>query len=93
MAAPDGSAEVVRRLAAEGPHISFQEHERNQGKGAAIRTAISQVTGDIIIIHDADLEHNPVDIPALPVPFATEGADAVFSSRYLSAPYRRALMY
>jgi glycosyltransferase involved in cell wall biosynthesis len=89
----DGSAEVVHRLAAEDRRISFHAHERNQGKGAAIRTAISQATGDIIIIHDADLEYNPEDIPSLLVPFATEGADAVFGSRYLSAPYRRALMY
>jgi glycosyltransferase involved in cell wall biosynthesis len=89
----DGSAEVVQRLAAEDRRISFHAHERNQGKGAAIRTAISQATGDIIIIHDADLEYNPEDIPSLLVPFATEGADAVFGSRYLSAPYRRALMY
>ena len=89
----DGSAEVVRRLAAEDSRISFLEHERNQGKGAAIRTAISQATGDIIIIHDADLEYNPDDIPSLLVPFVNEGADAVFGSRFLSAPYRRALMY
>lgn len=89
----DGSAEVVRRLAEEDRRISFHVHERNQGKGAAIRTAISHASGDIIIIHDADLEYNPEDIPALLVPFATEGADAVFGSRYLSAPYRRALMY
>jgi len=89
----DGSAEVVQRLAEEDRRISLHVHERNQGKGAAIRTAISQATGDIIIIHDADLEYNPEDIPSLLVPFATEGADAVFGSRYLSAPYRRALMY
>ena len=89
----DGSAEVVRRLAADDPRISFHEHGRNQGKGAAIRTAISQATGDIVIIHDADLEYNPEDIPALLVPFVSEGADAVFGSRYLSASYRRALMY
>jgi glycosyltransferase involved in cell wall biosynthesis len=89
----DGSAEVVRRLAAEDSRILFLEHERNQGKGAAIRTAISQATGDIIIIHDADLEYNPDDIPSLLVPFVNEGADAVFGSRFLSAPYRRALMY
>ncbi len=89
----DGSAEIVRRLAADDSRILFLEHENNQGKGAAIRTAISQATGDIIIIHDADLEYNPEDIPALLVPFVNEGADAVFGSRYLSAPYRRALMY
>jgi len=44
-------------------------------------------------VHDADLEYNPGDIPSLLVPFAKEDADAVFGSRYLSAPYRRALMH
>jgi glycosyltransferase involved in cell wall biosynthesis len=89
----DGSWEILQGLAAEDPRITLFRHERNQGKGAAIRTAIEQATGDISLIHDADLEYNPADIPALLVPFAREGADAVFGSRYLSATYRRALMY
>jgi glycosyltransferase involved in cell wall biosynthesis len=89
----DGSREVLERLADEDERIVLLCHERNQGKGAAIRTAISRSTGDIIIVHDADLEYNPADIPAILVPFVKEGADAVFGSRYLSAPYRQALMY
>jgi glycosyltransferase involved in cell wall biosynthesis len=89
----DGTREILRRLADEDRRITLIRHETNQGKGAAIRTAISRATGDIVIIHDADLEYNPADIPSLLVPFAKEGADAVFGSRYLSAPYRRALMY
>ena len=89
----DGSWEILQRLADADPRITLLSHEVNQGKGASIRTAVARATGDIIIIHDADLEYNPADIPALLVPFAKEGADAVFGSRYLSAPYRRALMY
>jgi len=89
----DGTHAILQRLAAEDRRITLIRHERNRGKGAAIRTAIPRATGDIITIHDADLEYNPADIPALLVPFAREGADAVFGSRYLSAPYRRALMY
>lgn len=89
----DGSWDVLQRLAAEDSRIRLFRHERNSGKGAAVRTAIEQATGDISIVHDADLEYNPGDIPSLLVPFAKEGADAVFGSRYLSAPYRRALMY
>src|SRR5207253_9301512 len=89
----DGSWEILQRLAAEDARITLLRHEHNQGKGAAVRTAIAQATGDISIIHDADLEYNPADIPSLLVPFAKEGADAVFGSRYLSAPYRRALMH
>lgn len=89
----DGTLEVLKRLADEDPRITLIAHETNRGKGAAIRTALSHSTGEIVVIHDADLEYNPADIPSLLVPFAKEGADAVFGSRYLSAPYRRALMY
>jgi glycosyltransferase involved in cell wall biosynthesis len=89
----DGSREILKRLADEDDRITLLFHETNQGKGAAIRTALSHTTGDIVIVHDADLEYNPEDIPSLLIPFAKEGADAVFGSRYLSAPYRRALMF
>lgn len=89
----DGSWEILKRLAAEDTRIVLLRHERNQGKGAAVRSAIARATGEITIIHDADLEYNPDDIPSLLAPFAREGADAVFGSRYLSAQYRRALMY
>lgn len=89
----DGSFEVLRRLSAEDERIVLIRHEKNQGKGAAIRTALSQATGDICIVHDADLEYHPEDIPAMLVPFAKEGADAVFGSRFLPALYRRALMH
>jgi glycosyltransferase involved in cell wall biosynthesis len=89
----DGTRNVLKRLADEDERIKLFFHERNLGKGAAIRTAVPCTTGDIVVIHDADLEYNPSDIRALLVPFAREGADAVFGSRYLSATYRRALMY
>src|SRR5256884_6287304 len=89
----DGSRHVLERLAKEDERITLICHEQNQGKGAAVRTAILRATGDIIVIHDGDLEYNPDDIPGLLIPFAREGADAVFGSRYISAPYRRALMY
>ncbi len=89
----DGSWEVLQRLAGEDSRILLLRHERNMGKGAAIRTAVAQATGDVSIVHDADLEYDPADIPALLVPFAREGADAVFGSRYLPALYRRALMH
>jgi glycosyltransferase involved in cell wall biosynthesis len=89
----DGTWAILERLAAEDPRIVLLRNERNLGKGAALRKAIARSTGDISIVHDADLEYDPSDIPALLLPFAKEGADAVFGSRYLSAPYRRALMH
>ena len=89
----DGTWTILERLAAEDPRIVLLRNERNLGKGAALRKAIAHSTGDISIVHDADLEYDPSDIPSLLLPFAKEGADAVFGSRYLSAPYRRALMH
>jgi len=89
----DGTWEILQRLAAKDERIVLLRNERNLGKGAALRKAIANSSGDISIVHDADLEYDPEDIPSLLVPFAREGADAVFGSRYLSAPYRRALMH
>jgi len=89
----DGSWEILQRIAQDDERVVLLRHERNMGKGAALRTALAQATGDISIVHDADLEYNPADIPSLLRPFATEAADAVFGSRYLSSHYRRALMF
>jgi SAM-dependent methyltransferase len=89
----DGSWEVVQRLAATDRRIQLYRHERNSGKGAAVRTALSHATGEVCVVHDADMEYNPADLPALLRPFIEEGADAVFGSRYMSAPYRRTLMH
>ena len=89
----DGSWEILQRVARDDDRMVLLRHERNMGKGAAVRTALAHATGDISIVHDADLEYNPADIPSLLRPFATEGADAVFGSRYLSTHYRLALMF
>src|SRR5215471_2039932 len=89
----DGTWEVLKRVAAQDERITLTRHERNLGKGAAVRTAIGLASGEICVIFDADLEYNPEDIPGLLVPFAYEGADAVFGSRYMAAAYRRALMH
>jgi glycosyltransferase involved in cell wall biosynthesis len=89
----DGSWDIIQRLADTDPRVRPMRHEKNRGKGAALRTGLAHATGDVTVVHDADLEYNPADIPSLLVPFIREGADAVFGSRYLSAQYRRALMY
>lgn len=89
----DGSWSVLQQVAARDSRVRLYRHERNSGKGAAIRTALSHATGDISVVHDADMEYNPGDIPLLLRPFVEEGADAVFGSRYMSASYRRTLMH
>jgi glycosyltransferase involved in cell wall biosynthesis len=89
----DGTWDVLQRVGAEDPRVVLVRHERNRGKGAAVRTAVARARGEVSVVHDADLEYDPADIPALLLPFAREGADAVFGSRFLSAPYRRALMH
>ena len=63
-------------------------HKRNQGKGAALRTGFSNVSGDIIIIQDADLEYNPSDYGVLLEPILDGRADVVYGSRFLGGPHR-----
>jgi len=63
-------------------------HKRNRGKGAALRTGFSNVSGDIIIIQDADLEYNPSDYGVLLDPILDGRADVVYGSRFLGGPHR-----
>jgi glycosyltransferase involved in cell wall biosynthesis len=71
----------------------FLHHETNSGKGSAILTALSRATGEISIIHDADLEYHPRDIIKMIPLFTEEKADAVFGSRFAAAEFRRVLMF
>lgn len=77
----DGTGELLDSMP-PAPDLLILHHTYNQGKGAAIRTAQAQVTGDAVIIQDADLEYSPTEFPALLQPIATGKADAVFGSRY-----------
>jgi glycosyltransferase involved in cell wall biosynthesis len=89
----DGTWEILQKIAPQDSRIQLYRQEKNLGKGAAICKARDYATGQNCIIHDADMEYNPADIPNILKPFVEEGADAVFGSRYISAPYRQALMY
>src|SRR6204780_4636700 len=71
----------------------FVRHEKNQGKGAAIRSGLSKVETELVVIHDADLEYQPRDLLQMVELFLFEDADAVFGSRFMSGGYKRALFF
>ena len=78
----DGSREILTEEEAVGDARVFY-HEENQGKGAAVRTAIEQASGDLIVIQDADLEYDPRDYPTLIRPIAEGRVTVVYGSRFL----------
>lgn len=79
----DASTDGTLALLEQEPGIVLGRHEWNQGKGAAIRTALSLVTGDIVAIQDADLEYDPRDLLRLMEPIARGEATVVYGSRFL----------
>ncbi|MEZ0396931.1 MAG: glycosyltransferase family 2 protein [Anaerolineales bacterium] len=92
----DGSTDGSReRLAAldKGDDLRVLLHEKNQGKGAAVRTGITAASGEVILIQDADLEYDPHEYPRLLQPIADGLADVVYGSRFLGAPHRAILFW
>ena len=71
----------------------FLRHEKNSGKGAAIRTGLGYVDTELVVIHDADLEYHPHDLLQMVELFLYEDADAVFGSRFMPGGYKRALFF
>jgi glycosyltransferase involved in cell wall biosynthesis/phospholipid N-methyltransferase len=71
----------------------FLRHEKNAGKGAAIRTGLAQADTELVVIHDADLEYHPRDLVQMIEVFLYEDADAVFGSRFMPGGYKRALFF
>ncbi len=79
----DGTQQILKGLS--GDNLTIEYHQRNQGKGIAIQTALKRVSGDIVIIQDADLEYDPQDYPILIKPIVEKGADVVYGSRFLGS--------
>ena len=89
----DGTWEILENLSSKIPDIELFRQERNHGKGAAIQRAISEATGDIAIIQDADLEYDPNEYIRLLEPILSGHADVVYGSRFAAAKTRRVLFF
>jgi glycosyltransferase involved in cell wall biosynthesis len=81
----DGSVAILRELQHSGqPPLTILEHPQNRGKGAAMRTGLAAVTGNLVLVQDADLEYDPADYPALLAPFTADPSiPVVYGSRNL----------
>jgi glycosyltransferase involved in cell wall biosynthesis len=96
----DRSREILARLKdqserANDPlnHVKVFLQPENQGKGAAIKTAISHITGDVVIVQDADLEYDPKDYPSLLEPIQDGSADVVYGTRFAGGGAHRVLFF
>ncbi len=91
----DGSRRVCQAIQQEhsGHDIQVLLHDRNRGKGAALRTGFPHVTGDIVLVQDADLEYDPRDYPKLLAPILEDKADVVFGSRFVGSDAHRVLFF
>ena len=87
----DGTGAILSTVA--GPEIKVIRHEKNQGKGAALRTGFARCTGDVVIIQDADLEYNPDEYPLLLGPIVDGDAEVVYGSRFIGAKRHRVLYF
>ena len=84
----DGTREHLREINHANENVTVLYHDHNQGKGAALRTGFQAVTGDVVIIQDADLEYDPREYPLLLAPIVDGRADVVYGSRFLGGPHR-----
>jgi len=92
-ASGDETANLVRKRGAGDSRIRLLQHERNSGKTAALRTGFAAVTGDIVVIQDADLEYDPADIPDLIAPILEHRGDVSLGSRFMVKRAGRVLYY
>ena len=89
----DGSLLIAQELINKFPEILVLHHEKNRGKGAALRTGFQRATGDFVAVQDADLEYNPKDLKRLIVPLINDEAEVILGSRFLSPGAHRVLYF
>jgi len=89
----DGTREVLSALAAKHDNIRVICHEKNRGKGAALRTGLARARGRFVIVQDADLEYDPAEYPKLLAPLVEESADVVYGSRFVGGDSHRVLYF
>ena len=87
----DGTRDIIKEFEDDNTIIYF--HEKNMGKGAALRTGFQKATGDILVIQDADLEYDPSEYPKLIRPIIEGKADVVYGSRFAGGEYHRILFF
>ena len=85
----DGTQAVLEQARSRYPNMVLLRHEKNQGKGAALRTGFAVATGDVVLVQDADLEYDPKEYPHLLHPILDGHADVVFGSRFLGGGAHR----
>src|SRR5262249_10400028 len=84
----DSTRAILAELEKETSEVRVFLQEKNQGKGAALRTGFSHVTGDIVVVQDADLEYDPAEYPRLIQPILDNRADVVYGSRFIGESHR-----
>jgi glycosyltransferase involved in cell wall biosynthesis len=87
----DGTRDIIKEFEDVNTNIYF--HEKNTGKGAALRTGFQKATGDILVIQDADLEYDPSEYPKLIRPIIEGKADVVYGSRFSGGECHRILFF
>jgi glycosyltransferase involved in cell wall biosynthesis len=84
----DGTSEELTKIDNQFENVNVLSHQKNRGKGAALRTGFAAASGEIIIVQDADLEYDPREYETILVPILDGRAEVVYGSRFLSGPHR-----